>query len=207
MLVMNEKNIMNNNTKEPLWWIPITYTSKSNADFKTTKPVEWMKGTKTLLLNRTNIPPNDWVIFNIQQTGNTFSKNHRFPASNNVVFPGFFRVNYDKRNWKMIIDHLNDPNHFEEISIPNRAQILDDVLNLALGGRLSYSIALDTTKYLMHEKEFVPWKAGLAALGYIDSMLSKGPHYLEYQVKFHHKFCVYFFIFFITKEYCFRNIF
>lgn len=196
MLVMNEKNMISNNTKEPLWWIPITYTYKSNADFKTTKPVEWIKGTKSLQLNQTNIPYNDWVIFNIQQTGDTYEKKAFFIANKNSkyvilscfgYFQGFFRVNYDERNWKMIIAHLNDPEHFEEISIPNRAQILDDVLNLALGGRLSYSIALDTTKYLMHEKEFVPWKAGLAALGYIDSMLSKGPHYLEYQVKFYHK--------------------
>lgn len=38
------------------------------------------------------------------------------------------------------------------------------------------------TSYLSHERSYVPWKAGLSALGYIDTMLSKGAHYLEYGV-------------------------
>lgn len=60
--------------------------------------------------------------------------------------------------------------------------MVDDAMNLALTGRLDYRTALDVTSYLSHERSYVPWKAGLSALGYIDTMLSKGAHYLEYGV-------------------------
>lgn len=96
-------------------------------------------------------------------------------------------MNYDKRNWQMIISYLNNKSDFKKISIPNRAQILDDALNLALAGKLNYAIALHVTKYLVHEREFVPWKAGIMGLGYIDSMMSKSPHYLEYKVRIVYK--------------------
>lgn len=60
--------------------------------------------------------------------------------------------------------------------------MIDDAMNLALTGRLDYVTALNVTSYLAHERSYVPWKAGLSALGYIDTMLSKGAHYLEYGV-------------------------
>ena len=77
---------------------------------------------------------------------------------------------------------LKDESRFKEIHPINRAQIIDDAMNLALSGRLDYKTALDITSYLTHEKSYVPWKAGLVALGYIDTMLSKGAYYLEYKV-------------------------
>jgi aminopeptidase N len=84
----------------------------------------------------------------------------------------------------MLIKILNDPSRFQEIHPINRAQIVDDAMNLALAGRLDYKTALDITNYLSHERRYVPWKAGLVALGYIDTMLSKGAYYLEYKVCF-----------------------
>lgn len=101
---------------------------------------------------------------------------------NLILPPGFYRINYDMRNWKMLIDVLNDRSRFESIHPINRAQIVDDAMNLALAGRLDYGTALDITSYLVHERSYVPLKAGLVALGYIDTMLSKGAHYLEYKV-------------------------
>lgn len=98
------------------------------------------------------------------------------------MFPGFYRINYDQRNWAMLVQILNDKSRFEEIHPINRAQIVDDAMNLALSGRLDYMTALDITNYLAHERSYVPWKAGLVALGYIDTMLSKGAYYLEYKV-------------------------
>lgn len=88
------------------------------------------------------------------------------------------------RNWRLLTKVLNDPSRFEQIHPINRAQIVDDAMNLALAGRLDYRTALDIINYLVHERKFVPWKAGLLALGYIDSMLSKGAYYLEYKVRY-----------------------
>lgn len=85
----------------------------------------------------------------------------------------------------MLVEVLNNPSRFQEIHPINRAQIVDDAMNLALAGRLDYRTALDITSYLTHERSYVPWKAGLVALGYIDMMLSKGAYYLEYKVSFY----------------------
>ncbi|CAK1546276.1 unnamed protein product [Leptosia nina] len=160
-----ERFILINGTVEdqkPVWWIPISYTTASEKDFASTQPKLWLRGERSVICNNISISKDDWIIANTQQTG-------------------FYRINYDQRNWEMLIKILNDPKRFEEIHPINRAQIIDDAMNLALSGRLDYRIALDITSYLTHERSYVPWKAGLVALGYIDSMLSKGAYYLEYQ--------------------------
>lgn len=162
-----ERFVLINNTietvvKSPVWWIPISYTTGKELNFNTTKPKLWLRGEKSIAVRNITIQSDDWLIANIQQTG-------------------FYRVNYDEKNWQMLIKVLNDPITFENIHPINRAQIVDDAMNLALAGRLNYKTALDIINYLAHERKFVPWKAGLVALGYIDSMLSKGAYYLEYK--------------------------
>ncbi|CAH2070917.1 unnamed protein product, partial [Iphiclides podalirius] len=148
--------------KSPVWWIPISYTTASEKDFESTRPKLWLRGERSIVVKNISVSRNDWFIANIQQTG-------------------FYRVNYDKHNWELLIKILNDPSRFQEIHPINRAQIIDDAMNLALSGRLDYITALDITSYLSHERSYVPWKAGLVALGYIDTMLSKGAFYLEYK--------------------------
>ncbi|XP_045446717.1 aminopeptidase N [Melitaea cinxia] len=145
-----------------VWWIPVSYTTASEKDFKSTRPKLWLRGERSIVVNDISIGENDWFIANIQQTG-------------------FYRINYDQRNWQLLIKVLRHPSHFEQIHPINRAQIIDDAMNLALSGRLDYKTALDISSYLYHERSYVPWKAGLVALGYIDTMLSKGAYYLEYK--------------------------
>ncbi|XP_063619702.1 aminopeptidase N [Cydia splendana] len=155
--------INNGESKEsPVWWIPISYTTATESDFESTRPKLWLRGERSKVVRNMSIAKDDWLIANIQQTG-------------------FYRINYDQRNWQMLIKILNDPKRFQEIHPINRAQIVDDAMNLALAGRLDYKTALDITSYLVHERSYVPWKAGLVALGYIDTMLSKGAYYLEYK--------------------------
>ncbi|XP_050343236.1 aminopeptidase N [Nymphalis io] len=145
-----------------VWWIPISYTTASEKDFESTRPKLWLRGERSIVVDNIPVSENDWLIANIQQTG-------------------FYRINYDQKNWQMLIKVLNSPSRFEEIHPINRAQIIDDAMNLALSGRLDYKTALDISSYLFHERSYVPWKAGLVALGYIDTMLSKGAYYLEYK--------------------------
>lgn len=97
-------------------------------------------------------------------------------------FAGFYRVNYDAHNWELLIKHLEDVDRFRQIEVINRAQLIDDALNLARGNRLPYKTALSVTRYLKHEDEFLPWKAALTALGYIDTMLVKTGHYDKFKV-------------------------
>ncbi|XP_055523948.1 aminopeptidase N [Wyeomyia smithii] len=147
---------------KPLWWIPITYTTLGETNFNNTKPNIWMKVENKLVLHDSDIPDHDWIIVNIQQTG-------------------YYRVNYDHPNWQMISSHLLDRRKYNSIAPSNRAQLIDDALNLARAGYLNYSISLNVTRYLVHETEYVPWKAAIGALNFIDSMLIKTSSYDKFK--------------------------
>lgn len=97
-------------------------------------------------------------------------------------FVGYYRVNYDINNWQLIANYLQDPQNYSRIAATNRAQIVDDALTLARAGKLDYRIALNLTRYLVNESEYVPWRAALGALGFIDSMMCTGPHYNLFKV-------------------------
>ena len=97
------------------------------------------------------------------------------------LFSGYYRVTYDKENWQMLIKHLNQAN-FKDIPTANRAQLIDDALNLARAGRLDYSTALDVTSYLAHETEYIPWKAALTGMSYLNGMLIKFQGYDKFRV-------------------------
>lgn len=81
-----------------------------------------------------------------------------------------------------MIKYLEDPNLYKNIAPANRAQLVDDALNLARGGSLDYQIALDITKYLVHENDYVPWKAAINSLNFIDSMFMKSGEYYKMKV-------------------------
>lgn len=95
---------------------------------------------------------------------------------------GYYRVNYDVHNWGLLANYLQDPRTFSKIVATNRAQIVDDALTLARAGKLDYRIALNLTRYLMNEFEYVPWRSALGALNFIDNMMSSGPQYYKFRV-------------------------
>lgn len=95
---------------------------------------------------------------------------------------GYYRVNYDVKNWKMIIDQL-ERDHLQ-IHVINRAQLIDDALNLARVGLLDYELALGVTSYLKNEKEYIPWAAALSNLKYLRNMLQRSAAYGDFKVCF-----------------------
>lgn len=82
----------------------------------------------------------------------------------------------------MLANYLQNPKDFSKIAAPNRAQIVDDALTLARAGKLDYRIALNLTRYLVNEFEYVPWRSALGALNFIDSMMSSGPDFYLFKV-------------------------
>lgn len=148
--------------KDPLWWVPITYTTEQEANFTVTKPSHWMKAERNIVVEH-EIDTSEWLIVNLQVTG-------------------YYRVNYDITNWNLIIEHLNNPRTYHEISQSNRAQLIDDAMNLARADLLEYKTALGVTKYLNHERDYVPWKTAINNLLYIDSMLIRTPDYDKMKV-------------------------
>ncbi|XP_073818645.1 suppressor of ER stress-induced death [Musca autumnalis] len=134
-----------------LWWIPITYTTAEELDFENTRPITWIPRSKVYEIESRNLSAADWFIFNIQQSG-------------------YYRVNYELQNWQAIMDHLMDVKKFRQISPSNRAQLIDDAMNLARGGFLSYDLPLNLTRYLVHEDDTTAWKAAMNAFNFFDSM-------------------------------------
>ncbi|KAJ6638248.1 Aminopeptidase N [Pseudolycoriella hygida] len=151
-----------------LWFIPITFTTSRAPKFNETRPFHWMRKNEEIVID-TEISNSEWVIANMQQTG-------------------YYRVNYDLRNWDLISTYLSKSKNFEKIATTNRAQLIDDALNLARGGYLNYTTALDVTKYLVHEHEYVPWKAAINSFNFIDGMLIKGADYQLFRKYFLHLF-------------------
>ena len=69
-------------------------------------------------------------------------------------------MNYDTKNWELIIDTMMK-NH-TAIHEANRAQVVDDALNLARAGLIDYEVALGLTNYLGKEFDYIPWKGALS---------------------------------------------
>lgn len=95
-LLHNAKNMDKNDQSNNLWWIPLTYTTSSKLDFSVTRPNDWLKPEEFMIITETRISPNDWVLFNINETG-------------------FYRVNYDSKNWNMLIEYLNNQRLYSNI--------------------------------------------------------------------------------------------
>ena len=87
---------------------------------------------------------------------------------------------YDDPNLTLIIQQLLKDNHV--IPASNRAQLIDDYLNLARAGETSYINALELTKVLAVEREYVPWRAASTALDYLDVMLYGQTDYNDWKV-------------------------
>ncbi|XP_046393801.1 aminopeptidase N-like [Ischnura elegans] len=138
------------------WWVPLSYTTQDEADFEQTAPKMWLP--KEFSTEVTGLPnANKWILFNMQASG-------------------LYRVNYDEENWKMIIDAFNSP-EYEKIHVVNRAQVIDDAMNLARVGKLRYSMVFDLLNYLQQEKHYLPWRAALHNIAYIDRMLRRTGNY------------------------------
>ncbi|KYN14240.1 Aminopeptidase N [Trachymyrmex cornetzi] len=143
------------------WYIPINYVTEDspNEVMPTDKQSRWLiPGTNASLEIKLN--DTKWILFNKNQTG-------------------FYRVNYDDSNWQKLASYLKSP-FYLNISATNRAQLIDDALNLARTGHLAYKTALQITSYLSHETDYIPWYAAAKAFNYLDNVLIGGKNYTEY---------------------------
>lgn len=113
----------------------------------------------------------EWIVFNVDQVGK--DTNQKLIEKNRFLFTlpylGYYRVNYDETNWKLISKQLQQDH--EVLSVLNRAQLLDDSLNIARTGALAYSVVFELAEYLRMERDFTPWSSALKAFNYLDRML------------------------------------
>ncbi|XP_066184231.1 aminopeptidase N [Sylvia atricapilla] len=134
------------------------------------------------VFNYTWIIPITWMTGSGQGNGNYWltkvtdtNSNFRVDSPNwlllNLNVTGYFRVNYNQENWDQLINQLStDHTVFPVI---NRAQIIDDAFNLARAKYVNVTLALDTTRFLGQETEYMPWEAALNNLQYFQQMFDR----------------------------------
>ncbi|XP_042215803.1 aminopeptidase N-like isoform X2 [Homarus americanus] len=143
-------------THDYKWWVPLTYTGGDDPNFNETRAKVWMKDSETHITIPSLPTKDQWVIFNLQETG-------------------YYRVNYDQDNWNLLIQQLLTDHRV--INTINRAQIIDDAMDLARAGQISYDVALGLYSYLGNEVEYVPWKAAVNNLAYLRNMFYRTGSY------------------------------
>lgn len=151
------------NATDYCWWVPLTYVTSENPNFEDTRAKEWMmcgagKLRKGPIKQLQKMPPADqWVLFNVQ-------------------LAGLYKVRYDITNYKLLIKQLNSE-QYNTISLANRAQLIDDAMDLAWTGEQQYGIAFAMINYLRQEVEYIPWKSALSNLNAINRLLKRTPIY------------------------------
>lgn len=81
---------------------------------------------------------------------------------------GFYRVNYEAETWDWIAETLSS-NH-RNFSSADRSSFMDDAFALARAQLLAYKAALNLTRYLRSEEDFLPWERVISSVSYIISM-------------------------------------
>ncbi|XP_065222050.1 aminopeptidase N-like [Planococcus citri] len=116
------------------WIVPLTFTTKSQLQFSNVQPIHWSFADEPTRLTRFN--ESEWILFNLKRSG-------------------YYRLNYDSKNWQLITDQLNE-NH-TKIHEYNRAQLIDDVFTLTEDQLIDCEIARRLLKYLRNESSILPW--------------------------------------------------
>lgn len=146
----------------PHWYVPVSYTTRDEMRVNDTAPRVWLDRNNDRRVDAATKPGSDsWLLVNLQQTG-------------------YYRVNYDTTNWRLLIQHLlSEP----VTSLPSttRAQLINDALNIARAGLLDYGKALNLTLYLTKERELVPWQAFFSSIAFMDGMLRDTRAYEDMQ--------------------------
>uniref|UniRef100_A0AAG5CSV0 Aminopeptidase n=1 Tax=Anopheles atroparvus TaxID=41427 RepID=A0AAG5CSV0_ANOAO len=149
--------------KNELFYVPLNYASSVPAsnDFDDTAPTFWLTPTTP----EVTVPIEsdiEWLVVNTQQTG-------------------YYRVNYDQQSWNRLIGILNSDHFDTDLPVINRAQMVDDVANLARAGKVGYDIALSLMQYLERETEYIPWSTAYNALLHLDQMVSGHKEYVRFE--------------------------
>lgn len=82
---------------------------------------------------------------------------------------GYYRVNYPTEMWQSLTNALIENRGV--FSVADRAHLISDVFALADAGQVEYSIALELSKYLEKELDFVAWSVGASRLSAIKNLL------------------------------------
>lgn len=70
--------------------------------------------------------------------------------------------------------------NFQIFSVGDRSGLLNDAFSLADATQLPYDLALDMTKYLAKENQYVPWSVAASKLTSLKRSLMFTPAFVDY---------------------------
>ncbi|XP_071955339.1 aminopeptidase N-like [Antedon mediterranea] len=143
-----------------VWWVPLTYTTATERQFINPNQLWMDPSVEKEMATIPGIDLDEWILVNI---------NHH----------NYYRVNYDTKNWEMLSNQLTT-NH-TVLPQSTRSAIINDAFNLARAGEVSQVTALDLTKYLTNEMDYIPWTTVSDVMGYIDLMLCRSKAYGDFK--------------------------
>lgn len=85
------------------------------------------------------------------------------------VLTGFYRVNYDTKNWDLLVKG------YEKLPRLSKMQLINDGFNLAIAGQLSYDVPLSIVEKLRDENDILLWNVTTNELQNIIFLLNKTP--------------------------------
>ncbi|XP_068460282.1 aminopeptidase N-like [Clinocottus analis] len=144
--------LFNDSSESSLWWyVPIRVMSN------TLEPsLVWLETSDTVKKDQFLSDAGDWILANVNCTG-------------------YYRVNYNPENWERLLTQLEtDP---QRIPLVNRGQLIDDAFNLARAELLEVTLALNTTRFLRSEREYLPWESAVRNLEYFVLMFDRSEVY------------------------------
>lgn len=146
-------------TSTKVWGIPISFTQKTGANFDQRQANLWMQTREQEVAN--DVSANDWVIFNLLQSG-------------------YYRVNYDNRNWEQLIEELRTGNLYM-IPPTNRAQMISDINYLADYGQVGNTLRFSLMEYLSRETDMIPLQAARLHMRALNRMMASSPQYYQFK--------------------------
>lgn len=141
-----------------VWWIPYNWATASEAHFNVTTPTAWL-GDSSATINVNTLKTGDWLLLNKRQTG-------------------YYRVQYDAHNYELLAAALQK--NVNSVHLVSRSQLLNDAFELARSGHQTYAAALELSKFLADDVEYVPWAAAWNGFSDIERLLYNSTSYPKF---------------------------
>ncbi|KAF0040887.1 hypothetical protein F2P81_006785 [Scophthalmus maximus] len=150
--------LFNDSSESSNWWyVPIRVMSKT-----TVPSLAWLDSSDKVKKGEFISKNGEWILANVDCTG-------------------YYRVNYNLKNWESLLTQLEtDP---ERIPLLNRGQLIDDAFNLARAKLVDVTLALNLTRFLRNDTEYLPWRSAVRNLEYFVHMFDRSEVYGPMQAR------------------------
>lgn len=143
--ILQERFLLNGTQeKNSLWKVPFSFTHKS----KKAEKIEqfWLNSNEDVLRVK-NLISDEWYLANLNQSG-------------------YYRVNYDSKNWNLLTED------FSNLPRLSQMQLINDAFNLAIPGRLDYSVPFKLVEKISDSTDKLLWNVTIKEIQNIESIVT-----------------------------------